>query len=512
MALIKNGKTYRTIEEQVGYLSEKQNEQDEINQTLESDVNELSEAVAGKQDTLTFDTQPIDGSTNPVESNGIYDALAGKLDKKTNTTTNQQAYVKAQDGTQTMVDTSTGNGANTIAKRYTNGRLSVGTPSDSNDATTKLYVDSAVGDKLNKVTSVTTTAQAYIKTASGTQDVMNINTSYVGNTLVQRTADGIITAANPVNDYDVVNRIYMHTTLQDKQDKLTAGDNINITSNTIKVSSGAATSGKVLTSNGSGSATWEDASGGGLEIIDVGTSSGGIFTQSQFDKILSGTAIVKRSNDYYYLQYKLGTTNVRLVSIYTDYSNKYITGKCITITYANRNWTTNNVDVYQKITKNYIDSETTTSGKVLTANGSGGATWETPSGGSPKYHHRINGYVMLNVEGSDYPFAVSIDFYNNVSTAYTSIADVISALITAGYTWDVNTEKPIKICNGYLWNKGSAFSDLMAFVNLSALNYGGTNYIIAYDVHETSNDVGLFAAGTQTASNFLTDDVIALVG
>lgn len=34
--------------------------------------------LAGKQDTLTFDSVPTDGSTNPVESNGVYDALAGK--------------------------------------------------------------------------------------------------------------------------------------------------------------------------------------------------------------------------------------------------------------------------------------------------------------------------------------------------------------------------------------------------------------------------------------------------
>lgn len=35
----------------------------------------------GKQNALSFDPTPTDGSTNPVESNGIYDALAGKVDK-----------------------------------------------------------------------------------------------------------------------------------------------------------------------------------------------------------------------------------------------------------------------------------------------------------------------------------------------------------------------------------------------------------------------------------------------
>lgn len=41
----------------------------------------LNDAIATKQGTLTFDAVPTDGSTNPVESNGIYDALALKLDK-----------------------------------------------------------------------------------------------------------------------------------------------------------------------------------------------------------------------------------------------------------------------------------------------------------------------------------------------------------------------------------------------------------------------------------------------
>ena len=41
---------------------------------------EMDTALAGKQDTLTFDNAPTDGSNNPVKSDGIYDALAGKQD------------------------------------------------------------------------------------------------------------------------------------------------------------------------------------------------------------------------------------------------------------------------------------------------------------------------------------------------------------------------------------------------------------------------------------------------
>ena len=41
----------------------------------------VTNALNGKQDTLTIDTTPTQGSDNPVTSNGVYDALAGKVDK-----------------------------------------------------------------------------------------------------------------------------------------------------------------------------------------------------------------------------------------------------------------------------------------------------------------------------------------------------------------------------------------------------------------------------------------------
>ena len=40
----------------------------------------IYDALAGKQDNLTFDSTPTDGSSNPVTSDGIYDALALKQD------------------------------------------------------------------------------------------------------------------------------------------------------------------------------------------------------------------------------------------------------------------------------------------------------------------------------------------------------------------------------------------------------------------------------------------------
>lgn len=41
-------------------------------------IADLENAIAAKQDTLTFDNTPTSGSDNPVKSSGIYTALAGK--------------------------------------------------------------------------------------------------------------------------------------------------------------------------------------------------------------------------------------------------------------------------------------------------------------------------------------------------------------------------------------------------------------------------------------------------
>lgn len=41
----------------------------------------MNQALRGKQDTLTFDTTPTSGSTNPVKSGGVYTSLTTKVDK-----------------------------------------------------------------------------------------------------------------------------------------------------------------------------------------------------------------------------------------------------------------------------------------------------------------------------------------------------------------------------------------------------------------------------------------------
>ena len=45
---------------------------------INGEIGDINTALAGKQDTLTFDDTPTSGSENPVKSGGVYSALSGK--------------------------------------------------------------------------------------------------------------------------------------------------------------------------------------------------------------------------------------------------------------------------------------------------------------------------------------------------------------------------------------------------------------------------------------------------
>lgn len=48
--------------------------------TTNQAIGKIEKALDGKQDNLTIDAAPTDGSTNPVQSGGVYTALSGKVD------------------------------------------------------------------------------------------------------------------------------------------------------------------------------------------------------------------------------------------------------------------------------------------------------------------------------------------------------------------------------------------------------------------------------------------------
>ena len=201
-----NGKVYRNLEGQVGYLTEKYDDlQNQINDvrahlthyvevdTLPTgdDIDPSAVYLLGPMGTAPDQyyeewvyVQKADeswmweklGDTDSVD-------LSGYLEKQTGTTTNPQAYVKNADGTQGMADISENATGNTIAQRF-NGQLSVPLAPTSNEhATSKKYVDDGF---LAKQTGSTSYDQVYVKYGNGTQGMMNASNAARANMLAIR--------------------------------------------------------------------------------------------------------------------------------------------------------------------------------------------------------------------------------------------------------------------------------------------------------------------------------------
>lgn len=72
----------------------------------------IADELDTKQDTLTFDTVPTEGSTNPVESSGVFDALATKLPLSGGTMTGAITAIRETQislGVSSAIDLSLGN-------------------------------------------------------------------------------------------------------------------------------------------------------------------------------------------------------------------------------------------------------------------------------------------------------------------------------------------------------------------------------------------------------------------
>ena len=155
----------------------------------------VDDGLAEKQDALTFDTAPTASSTNPVESGGVYTALAGKLDKTGGTMSGNIAM-----------------GGNKIT--------GLDAPTADMDAATKKYIDDLViavgaGDMLKIVYdnsgSVETAGGIAEYVAANHQDISGkLNTS--GGTMTGNLAMGgnLITGlGTPMNDADAATKKYV---------------------------------------------------------------------------------------------------------------------------------------------------------------------------------------------------------------------------------------------------------------------------------------------------------------
>lgn len=121
--------------------------------------------------------------------NADHDALAGKLDKATNSTTYIQVYGKGASGNQTMIN-ATSDTVGLIMLRDANKCASVGTPTKNTHITNKAYVDEADAKKLDKQTTDASTVQLYGVNGT-TQNMYTVDAgNTVASTVVMRLTDG----------------------------------------------------------------------------------------------------------------------------------------------------------------------------------------------------------------------------------------------------------------------------------------------------------------------------------
>ena len=189
--------------------------------------------------------------------------------------------------------------------------------------------------------------------------------AYVSNASVDGNGDLIITIYNPATSLTTqVNAGYVVGPQGPSNPEGTA------------VKSTGATAGQVLTADGSDGASWETPQSSGIEVVTI-TSNTGTFSVDDYNKLLNDNVIIDYvTSSIYHSLYKKTFESSTHIQFERMLQNKFISR--ITITKATRGY----VSTDFKLRASAIDSETATNGQVLTADGNGGASWETPSGGS----------------------------------------------------------------------------------------------------------------------------------
>ena len=135
---------------------------------------ELESGLSAKQDTLTFDAEPAEGSANPVTSGGIYAALEGlKEDVEDGTVTAASASYAAAAGTADSAATAETLGASTVGSGtrpiYLSSGKAVASSSDVGSASTPVYLSGGTITVCSSVAAATASAADYA-TSSGTAD------------------------------------------------------------------------------------------------------------------------------------------------------------------------------------------------------------------------------------------------------------------------------------------------------------------------------------------------------
>ena len=209
-----------------------------------------------------------------------------------------------------------------------------------------------------------------------------------------------------------------------------------------EIDSQTATSGQVLTADGNGGASWTTVSSGGYDNTVSITTTSGTFSDEDFAKLGYGDSTIVYTDAYSVSTvYKLKIETASILEFEAIDATSRNSLKLIDVNKTTKAYSMTSIAM---ITSATISSGTATSGKVLTANGSGGTSWETAGGGGGKYQHNIR-----LVQSSGYSTTISI--ITSDSTPYSSGANCINAIINymSNATQDGSSSTKFFIAQGY---------------------------------------------------------------
>ena len=171
------------------------------------------------------------------------------------------------------------------------------------------------------------------------------------------------------------------------------------------INSETATSGQVLTADGDGGCSWDTISTGYTHTVAISTTSG-TFSDSDFAKLGYGDSTIVYTDSYSVstvYKLKLETASILEFEALDAASRNNL--KLIDV---NKTTKAYSMTAISMITSSTISSGSATAGKVLTANGSGGTSWETAGGGTT-----LNKYTY------------SIPLNANLTTTFTNIFNIV---------------------------------------------------------------------------------------
>lgn len=268
---------------------------------------------------------------------------------------------------------------------------------DNSYVTIAIPVTSLIGPQGPAGTSVTNATVTAGYLALYLSDGSQINCGYV------KGADG----TNGTNGTNGVDGAYVSTATVDGNGDLqiTIYDPATSTSSTINA-------GHVV-----------GPAGSGIQIVAL-TSTSGTLSADDLSKV-TGTddCIITYTNAGSTLVFKrsiIDSSNAYFTNVVVDNDTYYLYCE-VDVTTGAYNLGTDQLP----IKASNVNSETATNGQVLTADGSGGASWQNAGGGgSTKYLHKI---TLKGKAGKPYS-RIYVNIYSSSSASFTSVSDIYTAL------------------------------------------------------------------------------------